>query len=81
MRSHTKIFLFPYFEYDTIKKDLKNYSVNPLYFIFGNVNEYLQGINWNKYVTLVPANENQIWFRWQFTFKWNNSNSYSDNSC
>ena len=45
MRSHTKIFLFPYFEYDTIKKDLKNYSVNPLYFIFGNVNEYLQEIN------------------------------------
>ena len=45
MRSHTKIFLFPYFGYETIKKDLKIYSVNPLYFIFGNVNEYLQEIN------------------------------------
>ena len=41
----------------TIEKDLKIYSVNPFYFIFGKVNGYFEEINRNKYLTLVPANE------------------------
>ena len=40
----------------TIKKELKIYSVNPLYLIFGNVNGYFKEINENKYLTLVPTN-------------------------
>ena len=41
----------------TIEKDLKIYSVNPFYLIFGKVNGYFEEINGNKYLTLVPANE------------------------
>ena len=40
-----------------IKKDLKIYSINPLYLIFGKVNSYFEEINGNKYLTLVPTNE------------------------
>ena len=43
----------------TIKKDLKIYSVNPLYLIFGKVNAYLEKINENKYLTLVCTNESE----------------------
>ena len=43
----------------TIKKDLKIYSVNPLYLIFGKVNAYLEKINENKYLTLVCTNERE----------------------
>ena len=44
----------------TIKKDLKFYSVNPLYPIFGNVNEYFEEFTGCKYLTLyVPANESK----------------------
>ena len=43
----------------TIKQDLKNYSVSPLYLIFGKVNEYFEEINGNKYLTLVPTNESK----------------------
>ena len=42
-----------------IKKDLKIYSVNPLYLIFEKVNGYFEDINGNKYLTLVPRNENK----------------------
>ena len=49
----------PYFEYVTIKKDLKIYSVNPLYLIFNKVNGYFEEINGNKYLTLVPTNESK----------------------
>ena len=96
-----KTILIYYIGYVTIKKDLKIYSVNPLYLIFGKVNGYFEEINGNNYLTLVSTNEskekikkyeelwiksdlirsitknlhnwtiyeNQIWFRWQFTFK------------
>ena len=49
-----------YIEYVTIK-DSKyvNYGVNPLYFIFRNVNGYFEVINKGKYVTLVPTNESK----------------------
>ena len=43
----------------TIKKKLKNYSVNPLYLIFGKVNGYFEEINRNKCLTLVPTNESK----------------------
>ena len=36
-------------------KYLKNYSVNPLYLIFGKVDGYFQEINRNKYLTLFPT--------------------------
>ena len=42
-----------------IKKDLKIYSVNPLYLIFTNVNRYFEEINGNKYLMLVPTNESK----------------------
>ena len=32
--------------------------MNPLYLIFRQVNEYFEEINRNKYLTLVPTNEN-----------------------
>ena len=38
-------------------KYLKNYSVNPLYLIFGKVDGYFQEINRNKYLTLFPNYE------------------------
>ena len=41
----------------TIKRDLKNYSVNPLFLIFGKVNGCFEEINENKYLMLVPTNE------------------------
>ena len=46
-----------------IKKDLKIYSVNPLYLIFEKVNGYFEDINGNKYLTLVPRNENKEKFK------------------
>ena len=44
-----RIILIYYIGYVTIKKDLKIYSVNPLYLIFGDVNGYFEEINENKY--------------------------------
>ena len=46
----------------TIKdsKYLKIYSVNPLYFIFRNMNGYFEVINKSKYLTLVPTNESKV---------------------
>ena len=43
----------------TIRKDLKIYSVNPLYLIFGKVNGYFEEINENKYLTLVLTNKSK----------------------
>ena len=45
----------------TIKdsKYIKINSVNPLYLIFNKVNGYFEEINGNKYLTLVPTNENK----------------------
>ena len=40
-------------------KYLKINSVNPLYLIFNKVNGHFEGINGNKYLTLVPTNENK----------------------
>ena len=37
----------------------KIYSVNPLYLIFRKVNGYLEEINGNKYLNLVPTNESK----------------------
>ena len=34
-------------------------SVNPLYLIFNKVNGYLEEINGNKYLMLVPTNERE----------------------
>ena len=54
-----KIVLIYYIGYVTIKKDLKMYGVNPLYLIFGEVNEYFEEINGNKYLTVVPTNKSK----------------------
>ena len=45
----------------TIKdsKYVKINSVNPVYHIINEVNEYLEEINRNKYLTLVLANESK----------------------
>ena len=40
-------------------KNVKINSVNPLYLIFNQVNGYFEEINGNKYLTLVPTNENK----------------------
>ena len=54
-----RIILIYYIGYVTIKKDLKIYSVNPLYLIFGKVNGYFEEINGNKHLTLVPTNDSK----------------------
>ena len=56
-----KDILIHYVGYVTIKdsKYVKINSVNPLYLIFNKVNEYFEEINGNKYLTLVPTNENK----------------------
>ena len=48
-----------YIGYVTIKKDLKIYSVNPLYLIFGKVNGYFEETNGNKYLTLFRTNKSK----------------------
>ena len=53
-----KSFIY-YIEYVMIKMDLKIYSVNSLYLIFGNVTGYFERINGNNYLTLVPSYENK----------------------
>ena len=40
-------------------KCVKINSVNPLYLIFRKVNEYLEEINGNKYLMLVPTNDSK----------------------
>ena len=57
-KSNKNILIY-YIGYVTIKKDLKIYSVNPLYLIFGKVNRYFEEINENKYLALVSTNESK----------------------
>ena len=56
-----KYILIYYIRYVTIKdsKYVKINDVNSLYFMFNNVNEYIDKINENKYLTLVSANESK----------------------
>ena len=48
-----------YIGYETIKKDLKMYSVNTLYLNFYKGNGYVEIINKNKYLMVVPTNESE----------------------
>ena len=59
-KSHKNILIY-YIRYVTIKdsKYVKINSVNPLYLIFNKVNRYSEEINGDKYLTLVPTNENE----------------------
>ena len=43
----------------TIKEYVKNYSVNPWFFIFRNVNGYFEQHNGIKDLTLVPTKESK----------------------
>ena len=52
MKNHIKIFLLT-------TKYVKIISVNPLYFIFSNVNGYLEETNENKCLMLVSTNESK----------------------
>ena len=54
-----KNILIYYTGYGTTKKDLKIYSVNPLYLIFNKTNGYFEEINGNRYLTLVPTDESK----------------------
>ena len=56
--SYKNIFIY-YIGYVMIKKDLKIYSVNPLYLIFGNVNGYFEKVNRDKYLTLITTNRSK----------------------
>ena len=59
-----KNILIYYTGYVTIKylKYVKVNNVNPLYLIFIKVNGYFKKINKNKYLTLVPTNENKKYY-------------------
>ena len=57
-KSNKHIFIY-YIRYVMIIKDLKIYSVNPLYLIFIILTEYFEEINGNKYLTLVPTNKSK----------------------
>ena len=59
-----KNILIYYTGYVTIKnsKYVKINNVNPLYLIFIKVNRYFEKINKNKYLTLVPTNENKKYY-------------------
>ena len=57
-KSYNNILVY-YIGYVTIKKDLKIYSVNPLYSVFDKVNGCFKEINGNKYLALVPTNKSK----------------------
>ena len=59
-----KNILIYYTGYVTIKnsKYVKINNVNPLYLIFIKMNRYFEKINKNKYLTLVPTNENKKYY-------------------
>ena len=57
-KSYKNVLIY-YTGYVMIKKDLKMYSVNPLYLIFGKVNGYFEDINGNKHLTLVSTDESK----------------------
>ena len=54
--------LIYYIAYVTIKnsKHVKINSVNPLYLMSSNMNEYFEEINGNVYLTLFPTIENKV---------------------
>ena len=54
--------LIYYIAYVTIKnsKHVKINSVNPLYLMLSNTNEYFEEINGNVYLTLFPTIENKV---------------------
>ena len=57
-KSYKNVLIY-YIGYVVIKKDLKIYSANLLYLIFGKVNGYFKETNGNKYLTLVPTNKSK----------------------
>ena len=57
-KSYKNILIY-YIGYVTIKKDIKNFSLNPLYLVFNKVNEYFEEINGNKYLMVAPTNESK----------------------
>ena len=65
-KSYKSILIY-YIGYATIKdsKYVKIYSENPLNLIFSKVNGYLEEINQNKYLTLVPSNESKKIYVWK----------------
>ena len=54
--------LIYYIAYVTIEnsKHVKINSVNPLYLMLSNMNEYFEEINGNVYLTLFPTIENKV---------------------
>ena len=40
-------------------KCVNTYRANSLYLVISKVNEYVEEINWNKYLTLFPTNKNK----------------------
>ena len=59
---HTKIFLLITLDMKRSKKDskyIKINSVTPLYIIINKVNWYIEEINGDKYLMLVPNNESK----------------------
>ena len=57
-QSYKNVFIY-YIGYVTIKTDLKMYTVNLLYLIYGKVNGYFEEVNGNKHLTLVPTDESK----------------------
>ena len=88
-KSHKNI-LISYIGYVTIKdsKYVKINSVNPLYLIFKEINGYFEEINENKYLTLVPTNDNkgkiktyeELWSKIRYSIRsiTKNSNDYDE---
>ena len=61
MKSYTKNILIHHIRY-VMKNDSKYAkinSVNHLYLIFNKVNGYIEEVNGNEYLTLVPANNSK----------------------
>ena len=57
-QSYKNVLIY-YIGYVTIKTDLKMYTVNLLYLIYGKVNGYFEEVNGNKHLTLVPTDESK----------------------
>ena len=53
------IILIYYIGYVMIKKDLRIFSANSLYFSFGKISAYFEETNGNMYLRLVPINESK----------------------
>ena len=86
-----KNILICYIGYVTIKgsKYKKIYSVNLSYLIFNKVNEYIEEIIGNKYLTIVPTNESkekmkkyeELWIKIKYLFRSSitkNSDNYDE---